>query len=122
MANFLLDYSDKQATSFGGMSLTKRFIDQTGIRKYMAELDLPPLGSNRGYSAEQIIESFWLGIWTGVLHYIHCDWFRYDKTLHFSFGWDQMPSQSTYSRFFVSSPKLLIQRFFHNGSIGFYTQ
>ena len=100
MVNLPIEYSDKQVTPFGGMSLMKRFIDQTGIREYMSELDLPQPGSNRGYSSEHIIESFWLGIWTGASRYIHCDWLRYDKTLHSIFGWDQMPSQSTYSRFF----------------------
>lgn len=100
MVNLPIEYSDKHVTPFGGMSLMKRFVDQTGIRDYLQELDLPQPGSNRGYSPEHIIESFWLGIWTGASRYIHCDWLRYDKTLHAIFGWDHMPSQSTYSRFF----------------------
>lgn len=100
MVNLPIEYSNKQVTPFGGMSLMKRFVDQTGIRDYLRELDLPQPGSNRGYSPEHIIESFWLGIWTGASRYIHCDWLRYDQTLHAIFGWDKMPSQSTYSRFF----------------------
>ena len=70
----------------------KRFIYQTGILDYMSELALPEPGSNRGYSPEHILESFWLGIWTGASRYIHCDWLRYDTTLHSIFGWDKMPS------------------------------
>lgn len=100
MVNLPIEYSDKQVTPFGGMSLMKRFLDQTGIRDHLDCLDLPQPGSNRGYDPKQIIESFWLGIWTGASRYIHCDWLRYDKTLHDIFGWDEMPSQSTYSRFF----------------------
>jgi hypothetical protein len=100
MVNLPIEYSDKQVTPFGGMSLMKRFIDQTGIRDYLSTLDLPQPGSNRGYCPTQIIESFWLGIWTGASRYIHCDWLRYDKVLQSIFGWEQMPSQSTYSRFF----------------------
>lgn len=100
MVNLPVEYSNKQVTPFGGMSLMKRFIDQTGIRDYLESLDLPRPGSNRGYDPKQIIESFWLGIWTGASRYIHCDWLRYDKTLHDIFGWNEMPSQSTYSRFF----------------------
>ena len=100
MVNLPIEYSDKQVTPFGGMSLMKRFIDQTGIRNFLEELDFPLPGSNRGYAPKQIIESFWLGIWTGASRYIHCDWLRYDKTLHAIFGWNEMPSQSTYSRFF----------------------
>lgn len=98
--NLPIEYSDKQVTPYGGMSLMKRFVDQTGIRGFMSSLDLPEPGSNRGYPAAQIIESFWLSIWTGASRYIHCDWLRYDRVLQSIFGWRQMPSQSTYSRFF----------------------
>ncbi len=100
MVNLPIEYSSKQVTPFGGMSLMKRFVDRTGIRTYLQELDLPEPGSNRGYAPEHIIESFWLGVWTGASRYIHCDWLRYDKTLQAIFGWNSMPSQSTYSRFF----------------------
>ena len=100
MVNLPIEYSDKQVTPFGGMSLMKRFIDQTKIRDFMSGLDLPHPQSNRGYGPMHIIESFWLGIWTGANRYIHCDWLRYDKTLQKIFGWGRMPSQSTYSRFF----------------------
>ncbi|TRX51722.1 hypothetical protein FNH22_23450 [Fulvivirga sp. M361] len=100
MVNLPIEYSDKQVTPYGGMSLMKRFIDQTGMRSFLSQLDLPKPGSNRGYHPEQVIESFWLSIWTGASCYIHCDWLRYDTVLQSIFSWDQMPSQSTYSRFF----------------------
>lgn len=100
MVNLPIEYSDKAVTPFGGMSLLKRFIDQTQIKEYLSTLNLPEPGSNRGYDPEDIITSFWLGIWTGASRYIHCDWVRYDKVLQDIFGLDQMPSQSTYSRFF----------------------
>ncbi|UII25322.1 hypothetical protein LVD15_18715 [Fulvivirga maritima] len=103
-----IEYSSKPVTPFGGMSLMKRFIDQVGIREKLAELALPSPGSNRGYDPKQIVESFWLSIWTGASRYIHCDWLRYDTVLQSIFGWDGMPSQSTYSRFFwkiLSIPK-----------------
>ena len=100
MVNLPIEYSDKQVTPFGGMGLMKRFIDRTGIRDFMRGLDLPHPQSNRGYGPMHIIESFWLGIWTGANRYIHCDRLRYDKALQKIFGWGRMPSQSTYSRFF----------------------
>lgn len=100
MVNVPISFSDKRVTPFGGMSLMKRFVDQTGIRNMLDTLNLPQPGSNRGYSPVQIIESFWLGIWTGASRYIHCDWLRYDSVLQSIFGWRVMPSQSTYSRFF----------------------
>jgi len=100
MVNLPIEFSDKEVTPFGGMSLMKHFLDQTGIREKLSDLDLPSPGSNRGYDPKQIIESFWLGIWTGASRYIHCDWLRNDQVLQSIFGWDEMPSQSTYSRFF----------------------
>ena len=82
------------------MALMKRFVDQTGIREHLATLDLPQGGSNRAYDPVQIIESFWLSIWTGASRYIHCDWLRQDQTLAEIFGCESLPSQSTYSRLF----------------------
>ena len=73
MVNLPIEYSEKQVTPFGGMSLMKRFLDQTKIREYLDTLNLPQPGSNRGYNPTHIIESFWLSIWTGASRYIHCD-------------------------------------------------
>jgi len=100
MVNLPIEYSDKPVTPFGGMALMKRFLDQTGVRERLAELELPRGGSNRAYDPAQIIEGFWLGIWTGASRYIHCDWLRQDETLAAIFGYECLPSQSTYSRFF----------------------
>jgi hypothetical protein len=100
MVNLPISYSDKKVTLFGVMCLIKRFLDQTGIRDDLSSIDLPQPGSNRGYDHVQIVESFWLGLWTGANRYIHCDWLRHDKVLQDIFGWQEMPSQSTYSRFF----------------------
>jgi hypothetical protein len=100
MVNMEIAYSDKQVTPFGGMVLLKRFIDKTGIIEKLSGLDLPEPGSNRGYESETIVQSFWLSIWTGASRYIHCDWLRYDTVLQKIFGLEQMPSQSTYGRFF----------------------
>lgn len=100
MVNLPIEYSDKPVTPFGGMSLMKRFLDQTEIKAYLGTLDLPQPGSNRGYDPVDIVTSFWLSIWTGASRYVHCDWLRYDTVLQSIFALDQMPSQSTYSRFF----------------------
>lgn len=62
MVNLPIEYSNKQVTPFGGMSLMKRFIDQTGITDKLSILDLPCPSSNQGYNPSQIIESFWLSV------------------------------------------------------------
>lgn len=100
MVNLPVEYSDKPVTPFGGMSLMKRFLDQTKIKDHLSTIGLPAPGSNRGYDPSDIVLSFWLSIWTGASRYIHCDWLRYDQVLQSIFNLKQMPSQSTYSRFF----------------------
>ncbi len=99
MVTLPIEYSDKNVTAHGGLSLLKRFIDKIGIIEALDGFDFPKPGSNRGYDPSEIILSFWLGIWTGASRYIHSDWVRYDKVLQEIFGLKLMPSQSTYSRF-----------------------
>ena len=100
MVNLPIEFSDKKVPPFGGMSLMKRFVDSLGIRDKLNTLPLPEGQSNRAYDAVHIVESFWLSIWTGASRFIHADWLRYDDVLQCIFGFDRMPSQSTYSRFF----------------------
>ena len=68
------------------MALIKRFLDQVGIREKLGTFDLPSPGSNRANSSEQIIESFWLNIWTGASRYVHCNWLREDAVIQDIFG------------------------------------
>ena len=82
------------------MALMKKFLDKTGIKGKMQELELPKPGSNRGFKPEEIMEVFWVSIWCGASRFAHSDYLRYDKTLTQIFGWKQAPSQSTYSHFF----------------------
>ena len=98
--NLPIEYSDKPVTAFGGLAPMKVFLDKIKIREQLGELDLPQPESNRGYYAEDILESFWLNIWTGASRYVHCNWLRDDEVIKEIFGWKRMPSQSTYSRFF----------------------
>ena len=100
MVSLSIEYSDKPVTPFGGMVLMKKFIDQLGMDQYLKGLDLPQPGSNRGYDAKEVIESFWVNIWTGASRYNHCNNLREDEVLKKIFGYQSMPSQSTYSRFF----------------------
>jgi hypothetical protein len=100
MVNLPIEYSDKKITPFGGMVLLKHFLDKLEIEKELESLALPKKGSNRSYSSKEIIEPFWLSIWTGASRFIHSEWLRYDNTLQEIFGFKKMPSQSTYSRFF----------------------
>lgn len=94
-----IEFVDKAVSSWRGMKLMKDLMEQRGIKEFLTALDLPQPGSNRGYSPEQIIECFWVSIWSGAGRFSHSAMLRYDGVLREIFGWKQAPSQSTYSRF-----------------------
>ena len=100
MGKLKINYSDKKVTPYGGMKLLKDFIDQTNIIKDLRSVKLSYPQSNAGYDPIEIIQGFWLSIFTGASRYIHADWLRYDTTLQQIFELDRLPSQATYSRFF----------------------
>jgi hypothetical protein len=100
MGALKIEYSDKKVTPFGGMKLLKDFIDKTNIIKDLESVNLPYPRSNAGYNPMDIVQGFWLSIFTGASRYIHADWLRYDTTLQEIFDIKRLPSQATYSRFF----------------------
>jgi hypothetical protein len=100
MGELKIEYSDKKVTPFGGMKLLKDFMDKTDIIKDLESVSLPFPQSNAGYNPIDIIQGFWLSIFTGASRYIHADWLRYDTTLQEIFNIKRLPSQATYSRFF----------------------
>ena len=76
MGEMKIVYSDKKVTPFGGMKLVKDFMDQTDIIKDLESVNLPYPQSNAGYNPVDIIQGFWLSIFTGASRYIHADWLR----------------------------------------------
>lgn len=100
MGELKIQYSDKKVTPFGGMKLLKDFIDTTNIIDDLRSVNLPYPQSNAGIDPIDIIQGFWLSIFTGASRYIHADWLRYDTVLQDIFQIKRLPSQATYSRFF----------------------
>ncbi|MFC2084982.1 IS1380 family transposase [Bacteroidota bacterium] len=95
-----IEYVDKPVSAWGGLRIMKELINRSGVLDQLNGMPLPQPGSNRGYSPLTIIEAFWVSIWIGASRFIHADWLRYDTVLQKIFGWERVPSQSTYSRFF----------------------
>ena len=95
------EYSNKQVTAHGGMSLLKRFLDRTGISNFIDTLGLSEPGSNAGYSNRQMFESFWVNIWLGANRFAHTSVLQHDKVLQKIFGYHRAPSNDTYRRFFL---------------------
>jgi len=100
MGELKIQYTDKKVTPFGGMKLLKDFMDTTNIIEDLKEVNLPYPQSNAGIDPIDIIQGFWLSIFTGASRYIHADWLRYDTVLQDIFQIKRLPSQATYSRFF----------------------
>jgi hypothetical protein len=100
MGGVKIQYSDKKVTPFGGMKLLKDFMDTTNIIEDLRSVNLPYPQSNAGIDPIDIIQGFWLSIFTGASRYIHADWLRYDTVLQEIFQIKRLPSQATYSRFF----------------------
>ena len=100
MGELKIAYSNKKITPWGGMKLLKDFMDHLEIISYLDTLNIPQPKSNRGYDPKIIILGFWLSIITGGSRFSHSDWIRYDTTLQSIFGIKQLPSSSTYNRFF----------------------
>ena len=100
MGELKIQYSDKKVTPFGGMKLLKDFMDTTNIIDDLRSVNLPYPQSNADINPIDIIQGFWLSIFTGASRYIHADWLRYDTVLQEIFQIKRLPSQATYSRFF----------------------
>jgi hypothetical protein len=95
-----IEYTSQQVTAWGGMRLMKEILERSGVSEQLKKAALPTPRSNRGFSAEHIVESFFLNIWMGCERMAHTEVLRHDATLKALFGWKQTPSASTYSRFF----------------------
>jgi hypothetical protein len=66
-----IEYTDKELTPWGGMVLMKKLIERTGINEELSRLPLPRQGSNRGFDPIQLINTFWVSIWSGASRYEH---------------------------------------------------
>lgn len=66
----------------------------------MGSPDLPVPGSNRGYHAITILESFIVSIWCGANRFLHTEVTRHDLALKDIFDWRIVLGQDTFKRFF----------------------
>ena len=69
MGELKIEYSDKKVTPFGGMKLLKNFIDKTNVISDLQSVALPVGYSNIAYDPVDIIQGFWLAIFTGASRY-----------------------------------------------------
>ena len=117
-----IQFIDQEITSWGGVAILKKMIDQSGFSSFLECLPLPPQGSNRGYPPVQLFLQFMCAVWCGADRYAHLDITRLDHSLQRLFGWERMPEHKAYERYFRKFDMPVSQRifgslyrwFFHN--------
>ena len=95
-----IQFIDQELTSWGGVSILKKMIDQSGFASYLESLPLPEQGSNRGYPPVQLFLQFMSAVWCGAERYAHLDITRLDNSLQRLYGWDKMPEHKAFERYF----------------------
>ena len=83
------------------MAFLKQFLDKIGFSEQIACRDfIPQPGSIRGYDPSVLLESFVCSVWCGATKFIHTELTRSDRALNRIFGWERVPAQDAYKRFF----------------------
>jgi hypothetical protein len=85
-----IEFTDKEITPWGGMVLMKEIIKRTGINEVLTDIGLPVQHSNRGYNPSQLINSFWVSIFSGANRYEHLEVTRHDHIIQKMVGWKKM--------------------------------
>ena len=97
---YSVEYSDDKVSAWGGFSVMQKFLERIKLEDALSKLPLPESRSNNSYPTKDIIESFLLSVWMGCYKFSHTHVLRLDDTLKQIFGWKQVPSDTTYKRFF----------------------
>lgn len=94
-------FTDKKVSPYGGIRLVEELYIKSGLKEIIRSMDLGTPGSNRGYQAYELVESFLVGVILGAKRLSHAEILRRDEVLQKIFDWNKgVPSQSTLSRFF----------------------
>jgi hypothetical protein len=100
MQNTVIKFVNREITSWGGVSILKKMIGQSGFATYLGNLPFPLQSSNCGYPPVQLFLLFMSGIWCGVERFSHSDITRLDMSLQRMYGRDRMPEHKAFERYF----------------------
>jgi hypothetical protein len=95
-----IEYTDKELTPWGGMVLMKQLLERTGINQVLRKIGIPIQGSNHGYDPIQLVNNFWIGLWSGASRYEHLEVTRQDHVIQKIFGWKKMAGHKAFQRYF----------------------
>jgi hypothetical protein len=98
---FELSFTNKEITPWGGMVFLKQMLDKMDFRGQIESCPrLPVQHSNRGSSIPVLLESFITSIWCGANRFLHTEITRSDQALSKVFGWEKVPGNDAYKRYF----------------------
>ncbi len=100
MRSLKIDFTDKEITPWGGLCLFRQMLEKLEIRDILESTPLPGQGSNRGYSPQQLITNFWVGVWCGANCFEHLEVTRQDAVIREIFDWERMPGNRAFQRYF----------------------
>jgi hypothetical protein len=112
MSTLKIEFTDKEITPWGGISLMKQMFDKITMEKVLRDAYLPVQGSNRGYDPVQLIENFWVGIWCGANCFEQLEVTRQDEVIRNIFEWKKMPGSKAFQRYFGKFDQATNQRVF----------
>lgn len=98
--NLKIEYTDKEISPWGGISLLGQLLDKMQFSEALFESNLPQQESNRGYKPEQLLTNFMVGVWCGANCFEHMEVTRRDHVIGELFGWQQMPGHRAFQRYF----------------------
>jgi hypothetical protein len=93
-------FTDKRFTAWGGMRIFDEVLRRLEWRGALSSAPLPQPGSNRGHDPALIVQAFLITVWTGGARFAHTAMVRFDEALRTIFGLAEVPSVSTFTRFF----------------------
>ena len=118
---FELSFTNKEITPWGGMVFLKQMLDKIGFREQIENCAALPVSlSNNSYKKETLIESFVTSIWCGANRFLHTEITRSDKALGKIFGWQKVPAQDAYKRYFGKFTQGINQQVSHHFLVGFF--
>lgn len=112
MEKFEIDFTDKEITPWGGISLMRQMLQKMDIERVLTKISLPEQGSNRGYSPIQLILNFWVGIWCGANRFEHLEVTRQDEVIKDIFSRERMPGSKSFQRYFQKFNQATNERVF----------
>lgn len=99
MKKIEIAFTDKESTPWGGLSLLHRMLERMQIEEVLEKIPLPQQGSNRGYSPKQIIQNFWVGVWSGANCLEHLEVTRHDALIREIFDCKQMAGSRAFQKY-----------------------